>query len=272
MRTPETRQDARILVFAASTMDQAAIEAAGHIAGELESTPLLLSSSLTRKDALVRSLRRSLRTHAVSSSVVVPGPPFLMLSGMALRMVFGARSNWRAVRLPLPDKPDRDVVLPDRLLGPRPLLYITHIDTVARRGPFQLDLLSRYLHPRHRLRQVIDPDRAGLAAEINLLRRPAWCIIGSDGLPGLVAVTRDIIAGELFALCMAERFFDRPGEFSSPWEDRVVQRATELELGARTPDDIQIEVVGGTRRAGEAANAIVNQIQHRIGIHAPGHG
>jgi hypothetical protein len=249
-------------------MDEAVTGAAGHLARFLESAPLLLPSSLSREDDLVRSLRRSLRTYAVSSSVVVPEHPLRAATGA---VITGQRLRWREVRLSLPDKADREVLLPRRLLGQNPLVYATHVDAVARRGPFQLDLLSRYVHPRHRIRQVIDRDRAGLAAEVNMVRGPEWCIIGFDGPPGLVAVTHDIVAGELFALCMAERFFDKTVEFSSPWEDRVVQRATELELGARTPDDIRIDVMGQPGHTGEAVDAIVDHVRQRIGIRSGNH-
>ncbi len=246
-----------IVLFAASTMQQAAIEAARFLSESLGPRALFLPSSLDREDHLVRALRRQLRTLSVASSVVVPQHPVLAAA---------VRTGWRAVEISPLDKAAREVLLPARLLAGDRIVYATHVDTVARRGPFQLDLLSRYVHPRGRIRQLVDPDRAGLAAEVNLAIRPEWSAIGWSGSLGIVAATRDMIAGELLALCMAERLFDRTTEFSSPWEDRVVQRATELELGARTPDDIRIRVAGDAANASGELAVIVDEIRQRIGI------
>lgn len=257
-----------ILVFPAPTMVEAADGAAEHITRTSRISPLLLPSSLNRNDDLVASLRRSLRKRSTSSSVTVPDHPLRLVTGT----ISGRRTRWREATLVLPDKADRDVLLPSRLLEGDPLLYVTHVNAVAGTGPFQLDLLSRYLHPRARMRQVIDPDRAGLAAEVNVALRPAWSIIGADLSPGLVAVTRDLIAGELFALSIAERFFDRRAEFASPWEDRVVQRATELELGARTPNEIRIVVMAGGATPPEGVHAIVEDVRLRIGTMPQGAG
>lgn len=241
-------------------MAEAAEKAVAHMAGSLRTPPLLLPSSLDRGDALVHAIRRELRAQGSSSSVAVPRPPFRFVT----RTLPGKRSEWRAAGLLLPDAPGRDVLLPSRLLAGEAVLYVTHVNAVARTGPFQLDLLTRYVHPRLRIRQVIDPDRAARAVETNLAMRPAWSVIGGDVPPGIVVVTRDLIVGELIALCLAERFFDRGTEFANPWEDRVVQRATELELGAATPGEIRIELAAG--EASATARAIVDFVQERIGI------
>lgn len=261
-------QRSTILVFSGPTMAEAAGGAVEHIVSSLQAPFLLLPSSLDRRDALVHALKCGLRDRGRPSSVAVPAHPLRLLTGM-----FAAkRSEWRAADLSLPDGPDREVLLPIRLLAENAVLYVTHVNVVARTGPFQLDLLSRYAHSRHRIRQVVDPDRAGLAAETNLAMLPGWCVVGCDVPPGVIAITRDLIAGELFALCLAERFFDRHTEFSSPWEDRVVQRATELELGARTPGDIRIEIAGEDARSSEetrtrhSVHDIVAAVQERIGI------
>lgn len=249
-------------------MVEAVAGAVEFIAGSLPESPCLLPSSLDRSDPLVQAIGRELLALERSSSVVVPEHPLRLLSGM-----FSAkRREWQAVDLSLPDRPDRDVLLPIPLLAGNTIVYITHVNAVARTGPFQLDLLSRYVHPRQRIRQVVDPYRAGLAAEINMGIQPGWCVVGCDVPPGIVAITRDLIAGELFALCLAERFFDRHVEFTSPWEDRVIQRATQLELGARTPGDIRIVIsrlqveANAESRTLHAIDDIVNAVRERIGI------
>lgn len=257
-----------VFVFSGSTIAEAAQDAVDHMARSFLTRPLLLPSSLDREDPLVHAIQRGIRDRERSSTMAVSELPLRLATS-----VFSAkRSEWRAAPLPLPDGPDRDVLLPRRFLAGDAVLYVTHVNAVAQTGPFQLDLLARYVHPRQRIRQVVDRDRAGLAAEINLAMQPGWGVIGCDVPPGVVAITRDLIAAELVALCLAERFFDRQTEFSSPWEDRVVQRATELELGARTPGDIRIGIVrepvrshgeSGTRRS---VHHIVQLIEERIGM------
>lgn len=264
MKTPDIETPSTVFVYHAPTMAGAVDGVVEHLAGSSCTLPLLLPSSLNQGDVLVGGMRRSFRARSVTASVAVPEPALRLPTGV-LR---GKRSVWRATGLSLPDKPDRRVLLPIRLLDADAVLYVSHVNAVARTGPFQLDLLSRYLHPRHRVRHLVDPDRADLAAEVNLVLRPDWCIVGCDVPPGVIAITRDLVAGELVALCLAERFFDRRAEFASPWEDRVVQRATELELGARAPGEIRVEIAGeGTNiREREAVGAIVDLVRERIGI------
>jgi hypothetical protein len=146
------------------------------------------------------------------------------------------------------------------------LIAVTDVAAVAGRGPFVLDLVARYAHPLSRIRQVVDRDRAGRAAEVNLTARPDWSVLGVTGPPAIVAVTNDLVAGELVALSLAEGLAGHGGEFASPWEDRVVQRATELELGARIPDDITLEVVATDNDTVEIMRETVENLRRRIGI------
>lgn len=252
-----------IRIFAAGTLAEAATLATGCILPADDAAPVMLPSSLDGDDPLVQVLRQSMRCSGTASSVVVPDP----LLRTALRVIAGARAAWRSVDLMLPEGPSDEVLLPDRVIAAEPLVYVTLVDIVARAGPFQLDLLSRFVYPRHRLRRLIDPDRAGRAAEVNLARTPDWCVVGCTAPPGIVGVTRDVVAAELLALSLAERFFDRQTEFASPWEDRVVQRATELQLGARIPGDIGIELSElSTGIFREQAREITDVLRQRIGI------
>lgn len=256
----------KIRVFHASTMTEAARKVVGSFARSIQEPVLVLPSALDRGDPLMQAVRQELRSQTKVSSALLPEHPVRVATDG-----WPARSTrWQAISLAPPDKSERTLLLPARLMATGSVLYVTYINTVARTGPFQLDLLSRYIHPRDRLRLVANPDRAGLAAELNLVVQPTWCVIGSDIPTGIVAVTSDLIAGELFALCLAEKFFDRRSEFSSPWEDRVVQRATELELGALTPGDIRIEVVGGKQVSplDDVVKEIVTALGERIGIDA----
>lgn len=243
------------------------VEAAALAAGGMElggnSTPLLLPSSLDRDDALAQALQESLRSGGTAVSVVLPDHPFRTVT----RAIAGERTAWRSVDLMLPEGMKDEVLLPARLITADSMIYVTLVDRVARTGPFQLDLLARFVHPRHRLGRLIDPDRGGRAAEVSLARAPDWCVVGCSAPFGIVGVTRDVVAAELLALSLAERFFDRQAEFASPWEDRVVQRATELELGARIPGDIRIELSDlSTGIVKEQAREIIDVLRQRMGI------
>lgn len=267
MITPDIDTLSNVFVYHAATMAEAADGAVNHIARSLAAPPLLLPSTLDQRDSLVAAMQRGFRARSVASSVVVPE--------RSIRLGTRARSRnrpvWKGANLAVPDKPHHEMLLPIRLLEADTVLFVTHINAVARTGPFLLDLLSRYVHPRHRLRQLADRDRAGLAVEVNLALQPGWCVVGCDVPPGIVTISRDLIAGELIALCLAERFFDRQAGFASPWEDRVVQRATELELGARTPGEIGIELAseGMDTDDRDAVSAVVDLVRERMGIVTP---
>lgn len=255
---------ATVIVFGGPTLARAAERAATAIAGGLTASPILLPSSLERGDVLSRSLQGALSPGA---RVLVPARGRRLVTAA----LGGEQREWSSATLPLPDGPPRTVLLPRDIVAGAPLLYVTQVDAVAGRGPFVLDLLARYTHPRSRARQVTDRDRAGLAAEVNLAVRPAWCLIGlgeTADAPAIAGLTCDLVAGELVALALAERMAGHRAEFASPWEDRVVQRATELELGARIPDDIRIEIVAD-RTTAVAMRDTVDHLRQRIGITSP---
>jgi len=258
-----------IQVAAARTIADAAALATGCVLPAEDAALVMLPSSLDGDDALVQMLRQAMRSRGTASSVVIPDPPLRT----AIRAISGAKAEWRSVDLTLPEGGSDEVLLPDPVISAGSLVYVTLVDSVARTGPFQLDLLSRFVNPRHRLRRLIDPDRAARAAEVNLARIPDWCVVGCTRPLGIVAVTRDVVGAELVALSLAERFFDRQAEFASPWEDRVVQRATELELGARIPGDIRIELElsnQATVAVAEQAGEVVDVLRRRIGMVWPG--
>lgn len=260
----QTRSPSVIRLFTARTMVEAATSATDSIEPPQVTEAVMLPSSLDPGDELVRAMSRSLRSRGWMSSVRVPEHPLRSTA----RAIAGAKDAWRSVALQLPEGMTDEVSLPAGIVAAHSLMYVTLVDTVARTGPFQLDLLSRYVHPRHRLRRLIDRDRAQRAAEVNLARGSDWCVVGCTAPLGVVGVTTDVVAGELLALALAERFFGRQAEFASPWEDQVVQRATELELGARIPGDIRIELKDEPTVT-EQAREVVDFLRQRMGIGLP---
>lgn len=205
----------------------------------------ILPSSLRGTDLLAADIQ-ALCPHSV---VFVPGT--------------SARSRRIAINRPAASL--RAVRLPAAIAGAEHLLCAVDLDDVATSGPFVLDVLARCVSPLDRARILASRDRAARVAEVNLAKRIDVVIMSRtiDNERVLVA-TRDLIAGELAALTMSENERDEKSSLQTPWEDAVVQRATELELGARYPGDILIENRAGATSA--AAASIIAAFHLRIGI------
>ena len=107
-----------------------------------------------------------------------------------------------------------------------------------------IGLWTLFAHPIVRAGARFAGAREGLAAEIALAVHPdRYVVVESDRKHGLtyVMVTSDPIAADLMDLALRQERarFRGPG----PWEDPLVQAATELDLGARTFDQIDIDAI-----------------------------
>ena len=214
--------------------------------------PLLVPSTGETGDMLLNVMSDALRAVEVIPGVLVPadGPRALM------------RAAWTSVEISAPDLPRRRVRIASGLVGKAPWI-ICDVDAVAGTGPFVLDVVSRYLHPFDRLRLLADRERERAAADLNLAIRPAWNVIGGHAGAGyLIAATRDPVAAELFALAISEHKLGPEVGYTGPWEDPVVQRATELELGVVIPHQIALTVHGDPGDSG----AVLARIADRIGV------
>jgi hypothetical protein len=144
-------------------------------------------------------------------------------------------------------------------------LSITTVNATLTRGPFVLDLPSRFLHPRDRVSLAARPGRDRTLADIAAAALPASSVVVTPVADGwLMLVTSDPIAAELWSLATAERFLDRGLEMQGPWEDPTVQRATELELGARYPGELMLTVHGDTDLP-VAAQKLLYSMSTRLG-------
>lgn len=166
------------------------------------------------------------------------------------------------MELVLPELPIRRVRIAEGLAGENPWI-VCDVDVIAATGPFVLDVFSRYLNPLDRARLLADRERARRSAEVNLAVRPGWSIVGghADGRY-LVAATRDAVAAELFALSLSELALGPKLAVTGPWEDPVVQRAAELELGVLIPRQLRFDVDGEPGDAG----IVLEHIASRIGV------
>ncbi len=223
---------------------------------------LLLPSSLSRRDALVASVRREMRSAGVESHLELPGNPLARLSRLAR-----GGDRWRAVTISPPDRESRMVRLPSKLLDAGQVWVVTDIDVVSGRGPYALDLLSRYVDPLSRAKHLGSREREVLTVDVNLVRTPDRYVMLKDaGAFVLGAVTSDPIAAELLALSLADEDLTRDHRVTGPWEDPMVQRATELDLGARLPQDIRVAVSG--QPTGMIEDTVA-RILARIGVSWP---
>ncbi len=195
----------------------------------------VVPSSLSASDRPVSMLRTTLRRNGIRTSALVPRSP------VAAMLARGGPTPWMSSQAA-----GRSWRLDTRLLG-SPYVSVSNVDESLRRGPFVLDLPSRFLHPRDRITLAARPDRHRVLSDIAATALPVLCIVLTSIADGwLVMATEDPVAAELWSLAAAERFLDGGLEMQGPWEDPAVQRATELELGARYPGELAMTVHADT--------------------------
>jgi len=248
-----------ITVSAGSTYAEA-------VSGVLDTMPgsgpvLILPASLRRTDPLASAVRQELRASQVASHLMLPLNPAATLIGRATRSPSGA---WIDAEIRAPDVPATSIRIPARLNGPEAIWTVTDVDAIGGTGPYMLDLVTRYAHPRTRLRQLASRRRSDAVVDVNLVVRPSRCVVGKAfGETVVVGVVNDPIAAELFALALADEDLAPGRSVTGPWEDRVVQRATELEIGVQIPQHLSIDLV---TTPGTAVRTVLERVLARIGV------
>lgn len=161
------------------------------------------------------------------------------------------------------------ITVPQDIVQANHRIVVTDVVEVARRGPFILDLGARYIHPRQRMKLLASGGREHLTAEVaSAIPLDLMAVYMSLREGVVLAVTTDPIAAELVALAMSELCTGSPRSFAGPWEDPVVQRATELELGVLLPKLIRI-IPDGPNRADHWAQRVLNHVHLRLGVPQP---
>lgn len=155
------------------------------------------------------------------------------------------RRHWTTVNIDAGAQRLRSVKMPAALVGEQRLIAVNDLrgdndirPTVA------IGMWALFAHPVVRAGARFAGARDGLTAEIALAVHPdRYVVIEADRPNGLTfAVTSaDPIATELFVLSLRQGRARVRGE--GPWEDALVQAATELDLGARTFEQIDIDAV-----------------------------
>ena len=196
------------------------------------------------------------------------------LAGHALAMARSA-DYWRTIPIDQPGTTLASVALPAALMDARSFVYLVRSRRDRRDDPLALDLLARHVHPRLALLLRGDADRAGLAAEINLAAQPRVILVRANLPPwSLVVATTDLIAADLFGLAFREHFLPPGTEVAGPWEDRLVQRATELGLGVTVPAQLELRIVPCSPRFDPArppaeVMQVLMDVNQRLGIARP---
>lgn len=230
----------------------------GHMSGSIA----LLPSSLDAKDPFLNTVQRSLPEVA---------RPFaaLPVSGAAARRAFvtpNVIGRWIDRPVKILDGSLNAITWPQSLAQADHRIVVTDVVEVARNGPFVLDLSARYIHPRQRMRLLASSQREAQAAEIaSALSIDLFAVYLAQREGVILAVTSDIIAAELVALAMSELCVGAPRSFTGPWEDAVVQRATELELGVLLPNRMRL-ILDGPDRSAHWSQRIVEHIRMRLGV------
>lgn len=222
----------------------------------------LLPSSMDGKDPFVALVGKSMPEVA---------RPFTLLpvSGAAARRAFltpNVIGRWIDRPVKASDSPFTAITWPQDLAQAAYRVVVTDVVEVARRGPFVLDLPARYIHPRQRMRLLSSGQREAQAAEVaSALSVELFAIYLAQREGVVLAVTTDIIAAELVALAMSELCVGSPRSFTGPWEDAVVQRATQLELGVLLPSRMRF-MVNGPERSAHWSQRIFHHIHMRLGV------
>lgn len=247
-----------ITISTGSTYAEAVSDVLGTMSGS--GPVLILPASLRRTDPLAGTVRQELRANQIASHLILPTNPAALI-GQVRR---SSEERWLEVELRAPDVPPMSITIPARLQGPESIWSVTDVDAVGGTGPYVLDLVARYAHPRTRIRQLASRRRSDAVVDVNLVVRPMRCVVGKAfGDTVVVGIVNDPIAAELFALALADEDLSPAHAVAGPWEDRVVQRATELEIGVQIPQHLGIDLVTAS---GVAVRTVLERVMARIGV------
>jgi hypothetical protein len=245
-----------------SSLSRAAASLLPVLTGHFHGDTIILPSSMDARDPVADEVKRHLPDDA-EGKVLVP------VSGAAARRAFLSPlvlGDWRDMPIPIGSARLESALVPGQVSSAAHRVTAVDVVEVARHGPFVLDLVARYVHPRQRVRIVADKARSEIAAELASAVHMDLHVVALTLREGtFLAVTTDPIAAELVALALAERCIGATRAFTGPWEDEVVQRATELQLGVLLPSRIRLLPSGDAARS-SWADEIIEHVRRRLGI------
>ena len=197
-----------------------------------------------------------------------PHPPVRL--GAALRGA--SEAAWVPIPVRTPGARFPTVHVPRHFLSAR---LVAAVDlTAAARGaaPLALGHWARHVHPRQGLPARAAGDRSALVVDLAAAFRPRLLVLlGRLGALNVAAVTADLVAAELIALALLADLAAPDVETLGPWEDPLVQRATELGLGVASPTHLRL-VIPDTEaddRRLDGTDALAGRLRLRLGIPSP---
>ncbi|MCC6313453.1 MAG: hypothetical protein IT337_05535 [Thermomicrobiales bacterium] len=252
---------ARITVAAGASIADALAACLSTTASALDpAIPTVLLLPPPPLPSVVRAAARVLE-HALASAVPAGVATVRPPAGLdRLRQVAG---RWR--ERPVPPGGERfDTVLIPPLLADRQRVLLTLLPGAPNDSHSPFALLAACAHPRQQLAAKIARDSAA-AAELGAPLAPALTVLVSNALDApFAAATGDPIAAMLLWLAWLPD--DPAAERVGPWEDAAVQRATQLDLGVRTPSALRL--VNATPPASDHAidPERLRQLRYRLGL------
>jgi hypothetical protein len=168
---------------------------------------------------------------------------------------FRARATeWRAIEARGLDRLER-VWIADSIASASSLAALNRLPANAeKRGALAIGLWARFAHPRQRTGAWLSNPRDGLTAEIAAAVSPLMIVLTGEWKGfALALLSDDLIAAELGGLGVLQALTRHGDELNGPWEDPLVQHATELGIGVRQPAQIAGEVIWAGAHSGSAA-------------------
>jgi hypothetical protein len=176
-----------------------------------------------------------LEADAWADRVLVVAPP-------RRSVVRRSRGDWIAVDVGVRAQRLTTVALPTALATAGSIVVANDLRLESVRRPvFAIGLWARYADWRVRLGARLSDEREGLTAEIAAAVAPRLLLLADRWQSlSLLAATTDQIAAELTGRTLRPTTGAGDDEPLGPWEAPLVQRATELDLGVRSPSQVAI--------------------------------
>jgi len=203
-----------------------------------ESACIAVASKIASDGPATAALTDLLARTEQTTRMVVP-PATLVGAWSSFR-----KFDWVAVELPPQAERLRHVWLPGNIVHAKRLIAINRLPVeMPNKEPIALGIWAQFAHPRQRTGAWLSDERTGLAAEIALAVKPDLILLSGDwrGFPFLIS-SDDQIAAELAGLAVAQTRSKTPPENGGPWEQPLVQRATELSIGVKRPGQIDANI------------------------------
>lgn len=209
------------------------------------------------------------RFAALLGASAIATPPSLA------RSLFPKTGEW--IKVNLGKRSDRldSVVFPRSLFDSEMVYAAVNLDRPLGRGERQIvaiGIWSQFARTLERFGARASDERQGLSAEIALgMVARRYVLAARVGGSTIVASSPDPVAAELIGRALLRIRSSRVDDtMVAPWEEPIVQRAAELGLGVKTPDDIDLFASwGGDHRQEPRFNELAIELAELIGIAKP---